>query len=266
MTPMFLALLLLLLVGGCDDREGTLGADDDDSADDDDASDDDDDDAVTNSQAVTLTTEDGLTLSGTYQAGYGASNGPAVLLLHEITRNRMDFNPVWFNFVKEGVSVLAIDFRGHGTSDLATVSVEELRVDPDQLQWDVLAALAYLQDQPAVDPDRIGIFGLDVGADLAVVANHRRATWGVKTICALSANRDSVLLLAETDTLDLESAQYVAAENEAPENAMAEQLYEETADPKDLRLILDTDDHGAELLFGSGDAQVGIPDWFIDHL
>jgi len=162
--------------------------------------------------------------------------------------------------------VLAFDFRSHGGSAVAAVTLEELLVDPDQLKWDVLAGLAYLQDRAEVDPDRIGVFGVSVGGNLAVVANHHRATWGVKSTCAVSANRDRVLLLAETDTLDLENAQYVAAENESPQNAMAEQLFAETVEPSDLRLILGTDDHGAALLNGSGDAQVGIPAWFVEQL
>ena len=138
--------------------------------------------------------------------------------------------------------------------------------DPDQLKWDVLAGLEYLRDQPSVDPERIGIFGLSVGANMAVVANHHRAEWGVKTITAVSANRDRVLLLAETDTLNLENAQYVAAENESPQNAMAEEMFNETVEPSDLRLVLGTDDHGADLLQGSGEAQVGIPAWFVEQL
>ena len=168
--------------------------------------------------------------------------------------------------MEQGISVLAIDFRSHGSSDIADVTLEELLEDPDQLKWDVLAALEYLQAQPAVDPDRIGILGLSVGANMAVVANHNRAEWGIKSICAVSANRDRVLLLAETDTLDLENGQYVAAENESPQNAMAEQMFNETVEPRDLRLILGTDDHGADLLAGSGDAQVGIPAWFVEQL
>ncbi len=267
-------LFLLLSLGGLaacpEGGEGVIGDDDDATAgdDDDDASggDDDDDVTPTTAQQVTLTTDDGLTIVGTYQAGYGADPGPAVLLLHQITHDRQDFNSVWFNFVEQGISALAIDFRSHGGSDVATVGLEDLLTDPDQLKWDVLAGLDYLQGRAEVDPDRIGVFGLSVGGNLAVVANHNRASWGVKSICAVSANRDRVLDLAETDTLDLENAQYVAAENEEPQATMATQLFEETEEPKDLRLILGTDDHGADLLAGSGDAQVGIPAWFVEQL
>ena len=263
-----LALLAALLVASCDDEgEITPPSDDDDAvADDDDTVADDDDFTQTVPQGVTLTTSDGLSLSGTFQPAAGVELGPAVLLLHQFNNDSGDFSNVWFVFLDAGISVLAIDFRSHGDSDEAAVPLDDLLTDPNQLKWDVLAGLEYLADQPMVDPARIGVMGLSVGANMAGVANHNREAWGVKATCSLSARKDRIETLAETTTLDLAAAQWVAAIEEEPQATMAQELFDITVEPSDLRLVLDTGAHGADLLAGSPDAQNGTVAWFVAQL
>ena len=63
-----------------------------------------------------------------------------------------------------GYSVLFLDLRAHGTSegDLSTLGVKEVR--------DIRAAVAFLQTQPEVDPDRIGIYGGSLGGSVALLS------------------------------------------------------------------------------------------------
>ena len=188
---LLLTLALLALAPACEgDGEGTLPpvGDDDAAADDDDAGD--DDDATpppTYPESITLTTADGKTLQGTWQDAPGVDNGPAVVFLHQITRDRQDFQTVWFNFLDAGISVLAFDFRGHGSSDDADLDMIDLLTTPGHLEHDMDAAIAFAAEQDVVDPSRIGVFGLDVGANLAILASHR-ADLDVKIICAVSAD------------------------------------------------------------------------------
>ncbi len=264
---LLLTLALLALAPACEgDGEGTLPpvGDDDSSADDDDAGD--DDDATpppTYPESITLTTADGKTLQGTWQDAPGVDNGPAVVFLHQITRDRQDFQTVWFNFLDAGISVLAFDFRGHGSSDDADLDMIDLLTTPGHLEHDMDAAIAFAAEQDVVDPSRIGVFGLDVGANLAILASHR-ADLDVKIICAVSADVAAVEALGETtvDQLQLSGALYVSAENEQPQATDAQTFFDLTVEPRDIELVLGTDDHGHDLLSGSGDAQVGIPAWF----
>ncbi len=256
--------LLLLPLAGCPDDGGTLPADDDDSTavgDDDDTT---EDITPTSPAPITLTTSDGLDLRGTFQPAAGVSFGPAVVMLHELGGTRQDFSSAWDNFQDAGISTLAFDFRGHGQSDDGTVALADLRTTPDQLELDLRAALDYLVDQAVVDPDKVGIIGLDVGANLAVIARDDTAAWGIASIVAMSPDLAGIEALGGLSSADLvlSNAQYVAGANNATDAADAQALYDLTTDPRDLRLIKQVSGHGADLLTGSPDAQAGVAAWF----
>lgn len=274
-TPqlLLLASLFVLLLSGCESEEGDLGdddapADDDDIVvgDDDDGADDDDAAPPTFPEPVELTTADGLTIRGTWQAAPGVDLGPAVLLLHQYGNDRHDYDTIWTLFHESGLSTLAIDFRSHGESDPASVDTELLLSDPDQLRHDLQAGLTWLAAQEAVDPARIGVMGLSVGANLAVVANHNREEWGVSSTVSFSSRLDAIEALAGTATLDLQSALYVTSETEEPQATDATTLFEMTAEPRRVEHVLGTSSHGASLLQASADARQGSVDWFAEQL
>ena len=108
--------------------------------------------------------------------------------------------------------------------------------------------------------------GLSVGGNMAVVANHNRAAWGVKSICAFSARLSSIESLAETEELDLESALYVVSLTEEPHATDATTLFQMTAEPRRVEHVKGTSSHGAALLAASADARQGSVDWFAENL
>jgi len=238
--------------------------------DDDDSAPTDDDDATPSTftpEGVTLTTEDGLSLSATWRRGDGAtSEAPAVLLLHQYQHDRSDFDLVFEGFRDAGISTLALDFRGHGLSDDAPVPLAELLSDPDQLRLDVEAALAWIHDRGEVDDAAVGVLGVSVGANMAVVANHNREAWGVRTTVAISARRTAVDTLAGTSVLDLHRGQYAAGDGEVPQAADAEVLAAITAEPSQAQLVADTDRHGADLFLFSSGVRDGVVTWFVTHI
>ncbi|MCO4771949.1 MAG: dienelactone hydrolase family protein [Deltaproteobacteria bacterium] len=281
MNRLRLLLGLLLILGsaalfGCPEEGGNLLPDDDDTTG---VADDDDDDSTsepptpTVATPVSLDTDDGLELRGTWQAAPGVTSGPAVVLLHELYGDRQDFNLIWDVFQDNGISTFGLDFRGHGASPDASVDVDTLRITPGLLEADVRAALDYVASQSVVDPSKIGVLGLDVGANLAVLGRHasRDATldnWGVATIVAITPDIEGIEALGgmAAGDLVLANAQYVAGEN-APDDADdATALHDDSDDPKDLRIVLGTSAHGAAMLTGSSDARAGIVAWFSARL
>jgi len=265
---LFFLTTFVFLFAACSESGG-LGNDDDtiDDSDDDDAASDDDDAAPpTFPESVELTTEDGLTLVGTFQAAPGVSLGPAVVLLHEQERDRHDYDAIWPLFHSAGIATLAFDFRSHGDSDVAAVDLSALQTDPAQLHYDVRAALEWLGAQPVVDPARVGVMGLAMGANMAVVANHLGSLWGVSSVVAVSPDISSIDALSGGAVLDLENALYAASDGVEPQSGDATTLAGMTADPKDLRLILGTTSIGAALLQASPDARQGSVDWFEEQL
>lgn len=110
-------------------------------------------------QDVAFTTVDGLTLRGWYLP---SKNGAAILVGHGIGGARnLETAQV---LARHGYGVLTFDWRAHGESDgdLCTFGYNEVH--------DVAAALAWLQNQPGVDPDRIGMLGESMGAVTAIRA------------------------------------------------------------------------------------------------
>jgi dienelactone hydrolase len=277
-TPHLLLLLCIALCVpglGCPGEGGLLADDDDSTA----PVGDDDDDSTSEPPTptvptqVTFTAGDGVELRGTWQPAPGVTDGPAVLMLHELGGSRQDFTLIWEVFQSNGISTLAFDFRGHGASGDAGVPLSDLRNTPGLLEADVRAAMDLLADQEVVDTGRIGVLGLDVGANLAVLGLHESRQgssdpWGIDGITAITpsiAEIEAVGELASGD-LVLAGAQYVAGENAPEDAADATALHDGTTEPRDLRIVLGTSAHGADMLTGSSDARNGIVQWFVTLL
>lgn len=110
---------------------------------------------------VTFTTEDGLTLHGWY---IPSQNRAAMILVHAFNGNRTGTIYHAALLAKHGYGVLLYDTRSQGDSegDLYALGWED--------HLDIFAALAFLQQMPEIDPERIGVLGLSAGAKAALYA------------------------------------------------------------------------------------------------
>lgn len=113
---------------------------------------------------VELTTEDGVTIRGWYVP---SQNRAAVILIHPMASNRLGTMDHALMFTNHGYGVLMIDLRVHGESggDLLTFGGDEY--------LDVSAAVDYLQARPELDPQRIGVMGLSLGASASILSGAR---------------------------------------------------------------------------------------------
>jgi len=129
-------------------------------------------------QSINLTAQDGLSLEASFYPAKGAaSTAPALLLLHTAYGDRR----AWHGFAKAaqeaGYAVLALDSRGHGKS--AGEKVFDTAMDRD-----VDAALTWLMTYTGINPERVGIAGASVGANLALRAGARHPQ--IKSVALLS--------------------------------------------------------------------------------
>ena len=108
-----------------------------------------------------LSTSDGLVLRGWYVP---STNGAAVVLLHAFNGNRTGTIYHAALLANHGYGVLLYDTRSQGESEGG------LYAWGWDAHWDVIAALDYLQEQPNLDPDRIGVLGLSAGGGIALRA------------------------------------------------------------------------------------------------
>jgi fermentation-respiration switch protein FrsA (DUF1100 family) len=109
---------------------------------------------------VVLQTRDGLRLAAWSVPG---PRPDALILIHGIRNNRDDALPVARDLRARGYNLLLLELRAHGQSegDTSTLGVREVE--------DVRAALTFLQQQPGVDPQRVGIWGKSLGSSVALM-------------------------------------------------------------------------------------------------
>lgn len=113
-------------------------------------------------ETVTFTTGDGITLHGWYIPPT-AEEELVVILAHGYAYNRTQLLPEARILVGQGHGALLFDFRGHGESETAMVTIG------DHERRDLEAAIDFVAAQPGVS--RIGAIGFSMGgATVAQVA------------------------------------------------------------------------------------------------
>ncbi|HWI18270.1 MAG TPA: pyridoxine 5'-phosphate synthase [Vicinamibacterales bacterium] len=112
---------------------------------------------------VTLPSADGVTIAGEFYEG-ATRPSPAVLLVHMLTRNRGEWGTLPDRLRDLGLTVLAIDLRGHGQSSGSAG-------DLPAMTRDVRAAMQWLIARPNVRPDAMAVVGASLGASLALLAS-----------------------------------------------------------------------------------------------
>ncbi len=122
---------------------------------------------------VSITTDDRLTLRGWY---IPSRNRAAIILLHPIAANRVGTLRGAQMLSRHGYGLLLLDLRAHGESD-----GERLTLGGPEAQ-DLRAVVAYLQRRPDIDPERVGIMGWSLGAQVGILAAALEP--GIKAVVA----------------------------------------------------------------------------------
>ena len=195
---------------------------------------------------VAFQTADGVTIVGSWKpllgssaasssAAQGAPVAPAVLLLHDFSRERREWEVLSHDLLVHGLASLAIDLRGHGEStrggggEAVRLSPRLLR-DPNGFPRDVKAALSWLhQRSPAV-----GVLGLSTGANLAILAT---ANGWAEAAVAVSANSDSLQGLAGPLSFTPKGTLFLASVLDPGREASARKLLAVCQEPKKLLLF-----------------------------
>lgn len=110
---------------------------------------------------VTLTSQDGVTLSGWY---IPSRNKAGVILLHGHSGNRLGVTHQAEALVQAGYGVFMFDLRAHGSSGGRRFTRSQAGVD------DVLTAVSYLSKRPEINAAGIGVMGVSVGGLFALQA------------------------------------------------------------------------------------------------
>jgi uncharacterized protein len=89
---------------------------------------------------------------------------PVVFLCHGYKSNRSELLTLASTFQENGYNLFLFDFRGHGTSPamLGSLGIRESE--------DLLGAIQAVSEWPGVDSNRVGIWGVSLGASAALSA------------------------------------------------------------------------------------------------
>jgi len=100
-----------------------------------------------------------------------ARGTPGIVVAHGFCGNKQYMQPLSIELVKRGFTVVAIDFRGHGSSEGELPAVRRA-LDENPIDGDMLAAVNYLEDK--MDAGHIGLVGHSMGGatSLRVSQNH----------------------------------------------------------------------------------------------
>lgn len=109
---------------------------------------------------VRFTTDDGVTLSG-WLIPAGRETRAAVVLMHGYSWNRLPWLAGFVPWLQRRYHVLQFDFRGHGGSDDALITLGTLE------QRDVAAAVHFLAGR-GLGP--IALMGISMGGSVAIMA------------------------------------------------------------------------------------------------
>ncbi len=123
-------------------------------------------------QSVRLTTQDGISLAGTYVNAEHPRGW--VVLIHMMPSTKESFAPLAAALAGAGYASLAIDLRGHGASEGGPDGYKTFTdQDHQRSVLDIDAAVAYARTRGAQDP-RIVLIGASIGANISLqyLATH----------------------------------------------------------------------------------------------
>jgi uncharacterized protein len=131
---------------------------------------------------VRFTTDDGVTLSG-WLVPAARETRAAVVLMHGFSWHRLPWLAGFVPWLQKRYHVLQFDFRGHGGSDDALISLGTLE------QRDVAAAVRFLEGR-GLGP--IALMGISMGGSVAIMAAPDLPVAAVVADAAYAELRDPI--------------------------------------------------------------------------
>lgn len=213
-------------------------------------------------EAVAFITEDGVNIKGDYYEGGGDR---AVLLLHMMPATRASWIAFANALTAEGLSVLAIDLRGHGEStegpNGTLLDYKNFKDEDHQASiHDVEAAVEFLRGEKKMKYISIG--GASIGANLAILYAHVHPE--IRSLLLLSPGIDYRGINTEKAISDFKGTQrlfFIASRDDEYSAASVKELYEKTPGEKKIE-IFDDAGHGTTILERKPEYLKILAQWF----
>jgi pimeloyl-ACP methyl ester carboxylesterase len=183
---------------------------------------------------ITIPTADRVALAASWRPAEGDPRAPGVLLIHDFSRDRREWEPFAEELHALGFATLSIDLRAHGESTKKSGSTLRLSptllTDPASFPRDVDAAAAWLRTKVP----RTGAVGLSVGGYLALLASSEGL---VDAAVAISVNERYVLPLAGGRKVTPRATLLLACEDDPGRADSARRLLASAEEPRRMLLF-----------------------------
>ena len=119
---------------------------------------------------VEVTTADNVVIRGTFYAPF--EGRPVVILAHQNSADRSQWNSFIPLLLERNYSVLAYDLRGMGQSTTMANGSDFVKTDTyyEDMPRDVKGVIDFLAKQDNIDKTKIGIIGTSIGGNVAYVS------------------------------------------------------------------------------------------------
>lgn len=222
--------------------------------------------AASKEKVVDLTAADGTKLKATYFSA--GKPGPGVLLLHQCNRDRQGWYGLADQLAAAGINVLALDYRGFGESGgVPHEKATQPEAMAEQAKWpgDIDVAFHYLQSQPGVLRDIIGVGGASCGVGNSIATAMRHPE--VRSMVLLSGNTNYVGRQFLRNDNKVPAFFAYADDDEFPPTVLSIQwLYFLTADPGKKLVHYSNGGHGTEIFQAHPELMASITEWYVTTL
>ena len=214
-----------------------------------------------------MQTDDGVAIYGTYVYIDDAGHHPAVVLCHQMNKDRGSYAAFQNLLAENGICSLAIDFRGFGESTDDGLAYKNFKnQDYIDMVNDIKAAVKYMTEEPLnerIDSEKIGLVGASIGANLAIMASAELD--GLKCAVALSPGRNYHDLKPIDYAPDVEVPVLIAYTQGDMQSAdVISDLIDSFGENTPGVSVLDGDKHGTDMLPGGFDRE--LLDWIKEQL
>jgi len=219
------------------------------------------------SRVVDLTASDGIHLKATYFPA--AKSGPGVLLLHQCNRQRKVWDDLATRMAAAGIHVLTLDLRGFGESGGTPndkLTPQEAQTEGQKWPSDIDIAFHYLQSQPGVKRDVMGVGGASCGVNNAI-QTARRHPKEIKSMVLLSGttNLAGRQFIRKAGKLPL-LVGFADDDEFKPTIDAIQWIFSLSSDPGKQIVHYATGGHGADMFRVHPELRSKITDWYVTTL
>ena len=216
--------------------------------------------AGASTQRVTLRTDDGLTLSGTWYEPTSRP-APAVILVHMLHGSRRDWDALGHRLAGEGIGALTFDLRGHGESQRTAMPGPETEGGYAPMALDVKAARRYLASRTDVQQTHVGIAGASMGANLAALVAATDGSFVSIALLSPSLDYRGLRIEQAVKKIGGRPVLIVAATDDPYASRTARELQKGGGGPREL-LTPENAGHGTGMLSRDENLARALVDWF----